>query len=210
MTLDTLEMTAGMELAAAATTELSAIKISAKDAQAENLFLDDLLKISTPQLTITGLQLEKTKLRKGAVTSTNTAKAELKDINISKISVDSLGIEALIQTNAGDQFADSSFTLDKFSITEIKDSTTAQSAASTSVLKVYQDKVKITDGKIGTLELSNTNALIQLQAQKSIDITKLVVEGHDKARAGILKMEADAVSVTESSFTKVKIDPEGH
>ena len=114
----------------------------------------------------------------------------------------------MIQTNAGDQFADSSFTLDKFSITEIKDSTTG--TASTSVLKVYQDKVKITDGKIGTLELSNKNALIQLQAEKSIDITKLVVEGHEKAKAGILKMEADAVSVTESSFTKVKIDPEGH
>ena len=77
LTLDTLEMTAGMELAAATTTKLEGIKITAKEAEAENQFLDDLLKISSPQLSIAGLELEKTKLRKGAVTSTNTAKADL-------------------------------------------------------------------------------------------------------------------------------------
>jgi hypothetical protein len=102
--------------------------------------------------------------------------------------------------------------LENFSIANIKGSTTGEgeNSASASLLKVYQDKVKISDGTIASIELSNTNALIQLQAKTSIDIAKLRLQDQDKSRAGILKMEGDKVSISDSSFTNVNLDPLGH
>ena len=93
VTLDTLEVTSGMELTAAERTDISALTVTS--GEAENLFLNDLLKINSPELAITDLQLDKTKLRKGAVTASG-ANVFLKNPKITNISVDPIGIETLI------------------------------------------------------------------------------------------------------------------